>query len=140
MQRKDLDASGFLLSNEQKSHWTPMQIGEWLGFVINTMSMHFSIPEKKVNKLKNSLNSAISDGYCSAVFNGYRIQSSPSSCTILFSDASELGFGGYAACWLVPWYAEYGVAMTLTKVLLIANLRLYTMFCFLMLTSCRVRA
>ena len=51
MQRKDLDASGFL-SNEQKSHRTPMQIGEWLGFVINTMSMRFSIPEKKVNKLK----------------------------------------------------------------------------------------
>ena len=30
-------------------------------------------------------------------FNGYRIQSSPSSCTILFLDASELAFGGYAA-------------------------------------------
>ena len=156
MQRKDLDASGFL-SNEQKSHWTPMQIGEWLGFVINTMSMHFSVPEKKLNKLKSLLTSAISDGYCSArflakiagsiiscalavgpisrlltrqmyfaietrvswestthftpalleelrfwhtnidCFNGYRIQSSPSSCTILFSDASELAFGGYVA-------------------------------------------
>ena len=30
-------------------------------------------------------------------FNGYHIQSSPSLCTILFSDASELAFGGYAA-------------------------------------------
>ena len=68
MQRKDLDVSGFLLSNEQKSHWTPMQIGEWLGFVINTMSMHFSTPEKKVNKLKNSLNSAISDDIVPLVF------------------------------------------------------------------------
>ena len=67
MQGKDLDASGFL-SNEQKSHWTPMQIGQWLGFIINTMSMHFSIPEKKVKKLKNLLNSAISDGHCSARF------------------------------------------------------------------------
>ena len=45
-----------------------MQIGEWLGFVINTMSMHFFIPEKKDNKLKNLLKSAISDGYCSARF------------------------------------------------------------------------
>ena len=44
MQRKDLDASGFI-SNEQKSHWTPMPISEWLGFIINTMSMHFSITE-----------------------------------------------------------------------------------------------
>ena len=30
-------------------------------------------------------------------FNGYRIQSSPSSCTILFSDAGGLAFGGYSA-------------------------------------------
>ena len=160
--------------------------------------MHFSIPEKKVNKLKNLLNSAISDGYCSArflakiagsiiscalavgpisrlltrqmyfaietrvswestthftpalleelrfwhknidCFNGYRIQSSPSSCTILFSDASELVSAGTPQRWLVPWCAECGLAMTLTKVLLIAKLRLYTMFCFRMLTSCRV--
>ena len=38
-----------------------MQICEWLGFVVNTMSMHFSIPEKKVNKLKINLNSAIAN-------------------------------------------------------------------------------
>ena len=28
-------------------------------------------------------------------FNGYRLRSVPSSCTVLFSDASHIGFGGY---------------------------------------------
>ena len=36
-----------------------MQVGEWLSFVINTISMTFRIPEKKVCKLKRLLNSAI---------------------------------------------------------------------------------
>ena len=58
IQRKELDSSG-LLVNEEKSHWVPMQVGEWLGFVINTISMTFQIPEKKVCKLKRLLNSAI---------------------------------------------------------------------------------
>ena len=35
IQQQDLKSSGFLC-NQEKSHWTPMQIGEWLGFVINT--------------------------------------------------------------------------------------------------------
>ena len=32
-----------------------MEIGEWLGFVIDTISMSFQIPEKKVSKLKGLL-------------------------------------------------------------------------------------
>ena len=36
-----------------------MQIGEWLGFVINTISMTFRIREKKVCKLRRLLNSPI---------------------------------------------------------------------------------
>ena len=36
-----------------------MQVGEWLGFVINTISMAFWIPEKKICKLKRLLNSSI---------------------------------------------------------------------------------
>ena len=36
-----------------------MQIGEWLGFVIDTISMSFQISEKKVSKLKGLLDSAI---------------------------------------------------------------------------------
>ena len=58
IQRKDLASSG-LLVKEEKCHWVPMQVGEWLGFVINTISMTFRIPEKKVCKLKQLLNSAI---------------------------------------------------------------------------------
>ena len=58
IQRKELGSSG-LLVNEEKSHWVPMQVGEWLGFVINTISMTFRIPEKKVCKLKRLLNSFI---------------------------------------------------------------------------------
>ena len=38
-----------------------MQIGEWLGFVINTIAMTFQIPEAKVRKLKSLLSSAIRD-------------------------------------------------------------------------------
>ena len=38
-----------------------MQIGEWLGFVINTVAMTFQIPEAKVRKLKSLLSSAIRD-------------------------------------------------------------------------------
>ena len=37
--------------NEDKSHWHPMQVGEWLGLVINTITMSFHIPERKVEKL-----------------------------------------------------------------------------------------
>ena len=58
IQRKELDSSG-LLVNEEKSHWVPMQVGEWLGFLINTISMTFRIPEKKVCKLKRLLDFAI---------------------------------------------------------------------------------
>ena len=58
IQRKDLASSG-LLVNEEKSNWVPMQVGEWLRFVINTISMTFQIPEKKVCKLKWLLNSVI---------------------------------------------------------------------------------
>ena len=58
IQRKDLASSG-LLVNEEKSHWVPMQVGDWLGFVINTISMTFQIPEKKACKLKRLFNSVI---------------------------------------------------------------------------------
>ena len=49
-QRKYPDSSG-LLVNEGKSCWVSMKVGEWLGFVIDTFSMTFRIPEKKVHKL-----------------------------------------------------------------------------------------
>ena len=60
IQKKELDSSG-LLVNEEKSHWYPMQVGEWLGLVINTITMSFHIPERKMEKLKSLLSSAIGD-------------------------------------------------------------------------------
>ena len=39
----------------------PVQIGEWLGFVINTVAMTFQISEAKVRKLKSLMSSAIRD-------------------------------------------------------------------------------
>jgi len=46
---------------EDKSHWHPMQVGEWLGFFINIITMSFRIPERKDEKLKSLLGSAIGD-------------------------------------------------------------------------------
>ena len=60
IQRGELNSSGFLV-NEYRSHWDPMQVGEWLGFVINTIAMTCHIPEAKVQKLKSLLSSAIRD-------------------------------------------------------------------------------
>ena len=48
-----------------RSHWTPLEIGEWLGFVIDSISLSFRIPEKKVSKLKDLLDSTIQAGYSS---------------------------------------------------------------------------
>ena len=58
--KRELNSSVFLV-NEDKSHWDPVHIGEWLGFVINTIAMTFQIPEAKVRKLKSLLSSAIRD-------------------------------------------------------------------------------
>ena len=63
IQRSDLASSGFI-PNESKSHWEPVQVGvgEWLGFLINTIQFMFQIPEAKLAKLKRSLESLILDG------------------------------------------------------------------------------
>ena len=53
IQQQDLESAGFLC-NRDKSHLEPMQIGDWLGFVIDTISMKFQIPPKKVDKISNS--------------------------------------------------------------------------------------
>ena len=45
IQRKELSSSG-LLSNEEKSHWSPMQIGEWLE--IRITDIEEKSPEKSI--------------------------------------------------------------------------------------------
>ena len=62
IQRSDLASSGFI-PNESKSQWEPVQVGEWLGLLINTIQFMFQIPEAKLAKLKRSLESMILDGY-----------------------------------------------------------------------------
>ena len=47
--QRDLNHSGWKPSNH-KCQWEPLQIGEWLGLLINTVHMQFQIPIKKLNK------------------------------------------------------------------------------------------
>ena len=58
IQRADLSNSG-LKANESKLHWEPMQVGEWLGFIINTIQMTFQVPQRKLDKLRNQMNGLI---------------------------------------------------------------------------------
>ena len=46
----------------------PMQVGQWLGFVIDTIKMQFRVPPKKIAKIKSNLDFMISSG--SATFRG----------------------------------------------------------------------
>ena len=63
IQRKDLGSASGFVANEDKSCWSPRQIGEWICFVINTILMQFQVPYKKLAKLKTILDSAIQDGF-----------------------------------------------------------------------------
>ena len=40
----------------------PVQVGQWLGFVIDTIKMPFRVPSKKIAKLKSNLDSMVSSG------------------------------------------------------------------------------
>ena len=62
IQRSDLASEGFV-TNEEKSNWEPVQIGEWLGFLINTIRLTFQIPPKKLEKLRSSLELLVNDGH-----------------------------------------------------------------------------
>lgn len=56
------------LAMKKKCHWAAVQIGEWLGFLINTIAIFFPflsfffLPDKKVSNLKELLDVAISRG------------------------------------------------------------------------------
>lgn len=67
LHQKDLKLGGLKL-NREKSMLEPMQVGQWLGFVIDTIKMQFRVPPKKIDKLKSNLDSMISSG--SATFRG----------------------------------------------------------------------
>jgi hypothetical protein len=57
--KNDLTLSG-LVANDEKCHWEPMQVGEWLGLIINTINFHFEISPRKIEKAKKNIESVLS--------------------------------------------------------------------------------
>ena len=98
----DLKFCGLKLKKE-KSKLEPMQVRQWLGFVIDTIAMQFRVPPKKIAKLKSNLDFIIS------------------SQTVTFRDLARshqvviLYFGNFTgAVWqhvshLVSWYLHCAV-------------------------------
>jgi len=62
---QDLENSGFVI-NIEKSDFEPKQTGEWLGSIIDTRNMTFTVPKRKIEKLKHSLSNTLSCQYSSA--------------------------------------------------------------------------
>lgn len=54
IEKRDLVASG-LKCNEGKSNWEPRQVGEWLGYVIDTILLIFQVHVHKIGKLKAAI-------------------------------------------------------------------------------------
>ena len=50
--KSDLIHNAGRKANNQKSCWKPLQIGEWLGIIVNTIQAIFIIPVKKIKKAK----------------------------------------------------------------------------------------
>ena len=61
LRQKDLKLRGLKL-NREKSVLEPMEVGQWLGFVIDTIKMQFRVLPKKIPKLRSSLDAMISSG------------------------------------------------------------------------------
>ena len=152
--REDLEGAGFTI-NEEKTTLYPIQIGRWLGFIIDTVNFEFKVPEDKLAKLMVLIDKEIAHVYTSArkiakiagriiamgpaigpltrlftrkmyafieaawtwdgsellssavreelVFwrgnldslNGYKIKEMHAFTKVVYSDASDTGFGGY---------------------------------------------
>jgi hypothetical protein len=52
--QQDLNDAGFVISQE-KSIWEPSQKAQWLGFVLDSKSNIFEIPEEKIRRLRNNI-------------------------------------------------------------------------------------
>ena len=61
----DITMSGFMI-NVEKSDFQPKQTGEWLGTIIDTRDMTFTIPERKIKKLKLNITSSLRQKLSSA--------------------------------------------------------------------------
>lgn len=58
---QDLKLSGLKL-NREKSMLEPMQVGQWLDFVIDTVKTQFPVPPMRIAKLRSSLDPMVSSG------------------------------------------------------------------------------
>ena len=65
LSKSDLENAGFII-NDIKSMWDPVRIGEWLGFIVNTEKMEFSVPEKKVHSLLCLIHETLRDRHTTA--------------------------------------------------------------------------
>ena len=63
--RADLDRHGLTI-NLLKSVLTPTKTGKWLGFIINTSKMTFSVPPEKISILLSMINLALTSPFSSA--------------------------------------------------------------------------
>ena len=50
----DLDRAGFVL-NVIKTHLEPVQIIDWLGFIMDLREGSFSVPQHKIDRLKSAI-------------------------------------------------------------------------------------
>ena len=66
--QSDLIRNAGWKANNQKSYWEPVQIGEWLGIIINTIWAIFIVPEKKIRKAKGVLNGKYYDNLTKLYF------------------------------------------------------------------------
>ena len=61
----NLEKAGFVI-NKKKSNLVPVREGKWLGTIINTKKMTFSVPLEKLSKLIFRINNVCSQKLCSA--------------------------------------------------------------------------
>ena len=150
----DLFMSGFVINN-LKSDFEPKQSGIWLGTIIDTRNMTFTVPKEKIVKLKSRISEILRKGFSSAKslsriagqlasmhlaigplvrlftrhmyyfiesrytwfeieilnadtlselnfwytnienYNGYTFKPRPVTTKLVFSDASDFGYGGF---------------------------------------------
>ena len=57
--QSDLQMAGWV--SNQKSNWELHQIGEWIGFIVNTAKMLIQIPERKIKKLESQIDIILLD-------------------------------------------------------------------------------
>ena len=62
---KDLSLAGFIL-NSAKSRLEPQQSGSWLGFVLDLREGKYFVPEKKISRLCNCIDSAFPSSHIRA--------------------------------------------------------------------------